>query len=205
MDTTLASHTTLTYAELDTVFATVANIVNQRPIAIRSFTEDDIHGICPNDLLLGRSKNTVPGVTYEVDDSATKRHEVIWEIEDLWWAQWITQALPHLVPYRKWKLEHRSLKVGDVVLVLYAKKIGKGDYRLGRIMSVRPDCHNVVRTVVIGLRKRDVREKPLPYVPKALEEVELGVQRVCVICPIEEQGVQTGSKEEVGHKVVADG
>ena len=140
-----------------------------------------------------------------MDDSATRRQEVLREIEDLWWAQWITQALPHLVPYRRWKSEHRSLRIGDIVLVLYAKKIGKGDYRLGRVISVRPDCHNVVRTVTIGFRKKDAREPLLPYVSKALEEVELGVQRVCVICPIEEQGVQTGTMEEVGHEVVADG
>ena len=74
LELTLASHTTLTYAELDTVFASVSNIVNQRPIAVRSYTEEDLHAITPNDLLLGRSKNTVPGVMYNTGDSVTKRH-----------------------------------------------------------------------------------------------------------------------------------
>ena len=100
LELTLASHTTLTYAELDTVFASVSNIVNQRPIAVRSYTEEDLHAITPNDLLLGRSKNTVPGVMYDTGDSVTKRQEVLCEIEDLWWSQWVTQALPHLVLYR---------------------------------------------------------------------------------------------------------
>ena len=74
LELTLASHTTLTYAELDTVFASVSNIVNQRPIAVHSYTEEDLHAITPNDLLLGRSKNTVPGVMYNTGDSVTKRH-----------------------------------------------------------------------------------------------------------------------------------
>jgi hypothetical protein len=165
----------------------VANIVNQRPIAIRSFTEEDIHAITPNDLLLQRSKNTVPGVVYGTDDSITKRQEAMRELEEMWWNQWIVQALPHLVPYKRWKTEHRSLCVGDIVLVLYEKKVGKGTYRLGRVTSVHPDSHGVVRTVTVGMRKTDKREKLLPYVAKPLVEVKLGIQRVAVICPVEEQ------------------
>ena len=40
------------FAELDTLFSSVANIVNQRPIAVKSLTEEDAHTITPNDLLL---------------------------------------------------------------------------------------------------------------------------------------------------------
>ena len=88
LELTLAGHTTLTYAELDTIFASVSNIVNQRPIAVRGYTEEDLHAITPNDLLLGRSKNAVPGVTYGTNDLITRRQEVLCEIEDLWWKQW---------------------------------------------------------------------------------------------------------------------
>jgi hypothetical protein len=91
------------------------------------------------------------------------------------------------VPYKRWKTEHRSLCVGDIVLVLYEKKVGKGTYRLGRVTSVHPDSHGVVRTVTVGMRKTDKREKLLPYVAKPLVEVKLGIQRVAVICPVEEQ------------------
>ena len=184
---TMASQSSLNYAELDTLFSSVANIVNQRPIAIKSFTEDDIHAITPNDLLLQRSKNTVPGVVYGTDDSITKRQEAMRELEECWWNQWIVQALPHLVPYKKWKTEHRSLCVGDIVLVLYEKKVGKGTYKLGRVTSVHPDSHGVVRTITVGVRRSDKREKLLPYKSRALQEVKLGVQRVAVICPVEEQ------------------
>ena len=184
---TLASQTTLNFAELDTLFSSVANIVNQRPIAVKSFTEEDSHAITPNDLLLQRSKNTVPGVVYGTDDSLTRRQEVIRELEQTWWDMWIVQALPHLVPYKKWRQEHRSMQVGDVVLVLYEKKVGKGTYRLGRVLAVHPDSHGVVRTVTVGMRKQDKREKLIPYVPKPLAEIKLGVQRVAVIWPVEEQ------------------
>ena len=47
---------TLNFAELDTLFSSVANIMNQVPIAVKSFTEEDAHAITPNDLLRQRIK-----------------------------------------------------------------------------------------------------------------------------------------------------
>ena len=111
----------------------------------------------------------------------------------------MTQALPHLVPYRRWKVEHRSLEVGDIVLVLYDRKVGKGEYKLGRVTKVHPDCNGIVKTITVGFRRTDSREKVLPYIPKVLDEVTVGVQRVCVICPVEEQGL--GGSEENGAEV----
>ena len=188
LDTTLASQTTLTFAEMDTLFCSVADTVNQRPIAVKSFTDDDIHAITPNDLLLGRSRNTVPGATFSSGESVTRRQETMQEIEQLWWSQWLTQALPHLVPFRKWKVEHRNLQPGDVVMVLYDRKLGKGQYKLGRVLRTHPDPHGRVRTVTVGVRARG-KDNDLPYIPKPLDEHKLGVQRVAVICPIEEQVV----------------
>ena len=107
--------------------------------------------------------------------------------------------------------QKRSLRCGDIVLVLYAKRIGKGEYRLGRILQVHPDAHNIVRTVTVGMRPRDKREDPKTYVKKPLEELEVGVQRVVVISPVEEQiqvGDDTSAKEtgsdERGADVVAE-
>ena len=111
------------------------------------------------------------------------------------------------MPFRRWKTEHRSLKVNDVVLVLYDKKIGKGDYKLGRIIAAHPDSHGVVRTVTVGLRLRGKdKDTSLTYVPKALDELRLGVQRVAVICPAEEQPVSDEGEalETVGSRKVSE-
>ena len=107
----------------------------------------------------------------------------------------IVQVLPHLVPYRRWKHEHRSLKVNDIVLVLYDRKLGKGVYKLGRVMSVHPDDLGVVRTLTVGMQGKDKGVGALTYVPKALDEHRLGVQRVAVICPVEEQDL--GAEERI--------
>ena len=188
----LASQSTLNYAELDTLFARVADIVNNRPKAVRSFTQEDAHAITPNDLLLGRTRNRVPGPRYENNDSLTRRQEVINEMEQTWWQMWIVQALPQLVPYRRWKTDHRSLQVGDIVLVLYDKNLRAGEYQLGQIIRTHPDAHGRVRTVVVGMRRK-VKESSAEFIPSKLEEHTLGIQRVAVICPVEEQGLVDGA------------
>ena len=73
-------------------------------------------------------------------------------------------------------------------MVLYDRKLGKGHYKLGRVLRTHPDPHGRVRTVTVGLRARG-KDNDLPYIPKPLDEHKLGVQRVAVICPIEEQVV----------------
>ena len=109
------------------------------------------------------------------------------ELEETWWRMWITQALPSLVPYKKWRTASRNLRVDDIVLVMYDRKIGKADYRLARILDVHPDEHGIVRTVTVGMRRRDKRETGMPYQPRPLERIKLGVQRLAVICPVEMQ------------------
>ena len=63
-------------------------------------------------------------------------------------------------------------------------------------MRVHPDSHGTVRTVTVEMRGKDPAG---PYVPKALTELKLGVQRVAVICPIEEQVQVSGNEEVEGH------
>ena len=108
------------------------------------------------------------------------------ELERTWWDQWIKQALPSLVPYKRWKHEHRSPQVKDIVLVHYDKRVGKGEYRLGRITAVRRDSHGIVRTVTVSMRGKD-KDKPLPYISRPLDTLDVGVQRIAVICPVEDQ------------------
>ena len=110
-------------------------------------------------------------------------------MEQLWWDQWIVQVFPNLVPYKRWKTERRNPQPNDIVLILYDKKVSKGEYRLGRILRTYPDTHGVVRTVVVGMRGK-ARDRSATYTPQALDEYRLGVQRIAVICPVEEQNIE---------------
>merc|ERR1711895_79347 len=50
----------LNYAELATLLAKAANIVNDRPIGIKSVTEDELVPLTVNQLLLGHTSSTPP-------------------------------------------------------------------------------------------------------------------------------------------------
>ena len=192
MSSVLQTHNNLNYAEIDTLFASAANTINQRPLAVRNFSQEDYRSITPNDLLLGRNRLPVqPDNVYGNSDNLTVRLQTIKDMEELWWKQWYTQVFPSLVPFRKWKSVYRNLHIGDIVLVMYASKVAKGDYRLARVTNVHPDHNGMVRTVTVSMRPRDSREKVLskpPYLnPKQAVELVVGVQRLVVILPIEEQ------------------
>merc|ERR1712002_1238535 len=51
---------TLNYAELGTLLAKAANIVNDHPIGIKNLTEDKLVPLTVNQLLLGRTSSTPP-------------------------------------------------------------------------------------------------------------------------------------------------
>ena len=99
----------------------------------------------------------------------------------------VSPVLPSHGAFPTLETRERYLRPDDIVHVLYDKKVGKGTYRLGRVLEVHPDAHNVVRTVTVGLKHLDKREAALLYMPRPLERHVLGVQRICVICPVEEQ------------------
>ena len=66
---------------------------------------------------------------------------------------------------------------------------------------MHPDIHGLVRTVTVGLKGKD-RDKPLTYVPRPLDELTIGIQRIAVICPVEEQKEVQG---DIGNGGSVDG
>ena len=62
---------------------------------------------------------------------------------------------------------------------------------MARVSEVHPDPHDIVRTVTVKMRPRDARERVLPdppyLLPKPPTELKIGIQRVVVVLPVEEQ------------------
>ena len=78
-------------------------------------------------------------------------------------------------------------------------------YRLARITRVHPDSFGVLRTVTVGLRPQHAQEKTLPYKTKPLNVFPVGVQRLVVVLPKEEQDYQLGiCNEDVPNKTAGD-
>ena len=80
----------------------------------------------------------------------------------------------------------RDIQVGDVVLVKFATNSTSDPYRMGKVVKADKDRDGLVRTVSVGMRPRDSREKVLPYKAKDLWITAVSAQRIVVICPVEE-------------------
>jgi len=80
----------------------------------------------------------------------------------------VSPVIPSHGAFPTLETRERYLRPDDILHVLYDKKVGKGTYRLGRVLEVHPDAHNVVRTVTVGLKHLDKREAALLYMPRPL-------------------------------------
>ena len=78
-----------------------------------------------------------------------------------------------------------NLAPGDIVLVAWEAKLGKGQYRIARVLKVDKDGKGLVRTATVEMRPKDAREKSLPYKSKTLFKMVVAIQRLVMICPEE--------------------
>ena len=190
----LKGNESLDYAQLDTLFAVVARIVNDRPLGVQLLDEMDFLPVTCNDLILRRSPGEAMGRRQE--ESIMERLYAQEHLIRAWWEEWYLRVFPSLVPYQKWKVSRRNVQEGDVVLIIYPGKISKGDYRLARVIAAAKDENDHVRTVTVALRPRNLAEKSLPYKIKQLTRMTLAVQRLVVILPVEEQEKQRRGQAE---------
>ena len=181
----LAPGVVLSYSEMNTLLAEISFTINCRPLGLSNVSgdsnqDDFLVPITPNMLLLGRTNDDGPVLDYKDDDKFTSRLSYVTQVYDCWWSQWIRQVLPTLVPVKRWKHRKQNLRVGDVVMMLYSGNL-KNDYRLARVMKVCPDKKGLVRTVVVGYRRRDSRERSDTYKSKPLVQEEVSVQRLSLL------------------------
>ena len=78
--------------------------------------------------------------------------------------------------------------MGDIVILRYEKKLGPGDFRLGKVLEVYPDEDQMVRTVLLGLRKRrGAHREAANKCEQGLDEVVMAVQRLVVLQAVEDR------------------
>ena len=123
--TLIGTKPTLSYAELCTTLARAASIINDRPIGVRSLTEDEIVPLTVNQLLLGRSTTTSRAAYAETaQDNYMAANSYQEELLAQWWNRWKVVGLPHMIPYQRFKdaKRHKNLLKGDVCLLQYDGK-----------------------------------------------------------------------------------
>ena len=107
-NTIIAEKPTLQYAELQVLLSRAANVVNDRPIGVRSLTEDELVPLTVNQLLLGRTAAVEPPQIEVNPEGYVAADQYIKELMTVWWKLWRQRALPHLLPYYKWETQKPS-------------------------------------------------------------------------------------------------
>ena len=93
----------LSYAELQVILAKAANIMNNRPIGVKSLSEDSCNVVTPNQILIGRTSTSDLGSNEVVEENLSKSSKYQEELLNMWWKMWFHQVFPNLVPYAKHK------------------------------------------------------------------------------------------------------
>ena len=180
----LALHpgTELSYPELQTLLAKITYTVNSRPLGLGSISstsqqEDTMMPLTPNMLLLARSSNLSPAMEYSADDRFCTRLAYVAQVEKEWWDRWIKVVFPTLFSYKKWKVRKENMKVGDLVMLRYAKQF-KDDYCLAKVSQIHPDDDGLVRKVTVNYRKRNPRDPADVYRSKPLISEQVAIHRL---------------------------
>ena len=189
----IMSQTALSYAEMVNLLYRVANIINDRPIGIKTLTNDDFIPLTANHLLLGRAAahqnyhEFLEELTEAEEINLTRRQAYTQNLLNSWWKLYYVQVFSNLLPFRRFKdtERHRNFQEGDVCFLKYDGKV-QSSYRLCRVSKIIPDEEDVVRTVEVILRPRNKAEKLLPFKSKKPNVIEVGVQRLALLVPNEE-------------------
>ena len=178
------SSITLNFAEFTTLLSKIANCMNDRPLGLNgSYDVDELVPLTPNMMLLGRNSDSVgENMKFTEGGSFMQRVKYVEDVFQEWWARWSKDVLPALIPVRKWREKGANLQVGDICAMI-SKDKHRTEFRLVKVLEVFPDLDNLVRTVRIGYRRRDAREKGQNYKAKALTEELVAVQRLAILVP----------------------
>ena len=191
----------LTKSELDTLLAEAGQIVNSRPLMLKSSSDPWSMGpITPNHLLHGRATISVPVVEFSDNIKLTKRLQFIQELKDQFWRKWICQVFPNLLPSYKWRSEERNLQVGDVVLIKEESKISSS-YKLGRVAEVFNGEDGKVRRARVEYKNVDASTS-LDKAP--MMSTERSVHGLVVIVPADftNQQIEDSVSEDIKHNAL---
>jgi hypothetical protein len=155
--------------------------VNSRPLAAGPWAEKE--PLCPEDLMLGRSRTGNPTVSFETGLQLVKRFHVVQEAK---------KVFPSLLKQKKWYKYKRDARVCDVVLRKDETAAGQ-TYKYARIVKVRTDTDSKVWSVDVQFT--------IPGESKFRVSTRL-IHKLVLIVPVEELSME-GPVEPEERKVLA--
>ena len=148
----------LSILQWETLASTIANSINNLPLALVSNTSsiESLDLLTPNRLKLGRNNERSPEGSITVN---SKLERIIKENESIfnsWFEIWLTAHVPLLMNQQKWFKSGRDLKVGDVVLFLKEESSkATSTYQFGIVLSVDVGRDDRVRMAVVKYRNHN--------------------------------------------------
>lgn len=174
----------LSFGELQTALFEIANLINERPIGIKPGNNPDLGSyLCPNDLLLGRASNKVPGGMWKDTPYTRKRLDFIERIVSSFWKRWQRDYFPMLIVRQKWHSERRNMQPGDIALVQDSNAV-RGSWKMAEIIKAEPGRDGRVRDVTIRYKTQKTGDK---YDGQVDILVNRSVHRLVVILPVDER------------------
>lgn len=187
------------YSELQTTLQIAANLANERPIDARVQSyEDSVQYTTPNTLLLGRASSSGDFKTFDFTSYPYKRLREMQGQVNRFWRSWSQLAGPNLFVRSKWHASQRNVSVGDIVWLCDQNAL-RGQFKLGRVISVNPDSRGVVRDVNVRIvssccvpEMRPVKSASKHSASRLQKDFQStvlhrDVQRLVVLLPVEEQ------------------
>ena len=175
-----------TFEEKQFLLSKIKFAINNRPLGarFRNGCDPDYTPITPNLLLHGYEDEDVDEeCTGDLDKmgNLVSRIKMLQKSHEQWWSQWYREVFETLLPYPKWRVAKRNLKIGDIVLLSYQNGLTPAQYRLAKVVKTFSDPNGLVRDVTIEMRPRRQNEKLLPYKSTRLTSMTVAVQRLVLI------------------------
>ena len=171
-----------TVLQWETVAGTIANSINNLPLALGNIKGDfewmDL--ITPNRLLMGRNNDRCPIGPVSATDDPKRILLFNQKIYEAWFENWLLSHVPKLMEQPKWFRDDRDLKVGDVVLILKHESEISRNYQYGIIDSIEVGRDLKVRKIHVRYRNADQKVDYLTF---------RSARSIVVIHPVDETNV----------------
>ena len=133
-----------------TLFKSVENIVNSRPLTTVSDNEEDVKAITPNDILRGwtHAGPPLPAVPEDSDDHARQMWKRGQLLAETFWKRWSKEFLPQLLLRQKWNDAQDGIVEGDLVFLVDENQ-PRNHWERGYVSKVYPGKDGIVRVVEV--------------------------------------------------------
>ena len=133
---------------LRTLFTEVEAIVNSRPLAVDTLTDETIEPITPNHLLTMKSKVVFPppGNFQKADVYCRKRWRAVQFLANEFWRRWRHEYLQITQERKVSGVARRNMEVGDIVLLI-EDDVPRNRWPMAKVVEVFPSSDGLVRKV----------------------------------------------------------